>query len=82
VLGLCARGVSPRFRDAHRIDVHPNTAGSESLRRGDDDAAVTAPEVVHDIVRRDLREPEHPVDDVRRRGDVGCPGHLQCREGE
>ena len=76
VLDLCAGGVSARLGDAHRIDVHPDAAGPELLCRSDDDTAVAASKVVHDIARSDRGQSEHPGD------DVWCPGDLRRREAQ
>src|SRR5690606_23089845 len=39
-----------RLHDEARVDVHADAAGAELQRRGNDNAAVTASEVVDDVV--------------------------------
>ena len=59
------RGVLVGFLDPLRVDVDADGARAE-LGRGDDDAAVAAPEVVDHVVGADLRGLEHRVDDQLR----------------
>ena len=70
------RDVLVGFLDALRVDVDADAARAELLRRGDDDAAVAAAEVVDDVVLGDLGGLEHRLDHVGRRrhvDDVRCP---------
>ena len=48
--------VGLRFLDTQRIDVYSNTTSAESLRRGDDDPAIAAPQVVQNVPGTDVAE--------------------------
>ena len=53
--------VDLRFPNALRIEVHAYPARPELLGGRDEDAAVAAPEVIDDVIARDVGEGEHGV---------------------
>jgi hypothetical protein len=65
------RRVHLRFLHPIQVEVHAQAARAVALRGGDDEPSVPAPQVVHHVVRPDVREPEHAFDDVLWRPDVG-----------
>ena len=68
--------------DPDRIDVDAHGLDPEPLGRRDDDAAVTAAEVVEDIPRLDPGQAQHHVDDLRRGGHIGHVVAPELRPGQ
>src|SRR5262249_9148995 len=67
-------GVGARFLDPTGVDVDPDAANTESLRRRDDDASVAAAEIVENISFPDARRFQHLGYHVFRCRHVG---HVQ-----
>ncbi len=63
--------LGPGFGNAPRVGVHSNGARAEPPRGRDHDPPVTATQVVEHIVRAQLRQAEHALDDLRRGGNKG-----------
>ena len=78
---VCLTRVLPAFGDAQGIDIDTDAARAELARRGDDDAPVAAPEVVHHVAGVHLGQPQHGVHHLHRRGLVAHVGRAQDRRG-
>src|SRR6266850_3415258 len=65
---VCLTRVLPAFGNAHGIDIDTDAASAELTRRGDDDAPVAAPEIVHHVAGVHFGQPQHGMHYLHRRG--------------
>ena len=77
MVNFFSESVVPGFLYQVRIDFDPDTSNSVFLCRLNDDATVTAADVIDHITALHLRHLKHPVDDIDRcrheRNFATCP---------